>query len=88
MVLIGIKGAVKEGAAEKVVEDAIEEGAAEGAAELVGGYLVIMPGFKVCINNATRFKAVLIIGALLVAPQIKVNGLPTKTISMLEPRLG
>ena len=66
--LIGIKGAVEEGAAEGAAEDAIEEGAAEGAVELVGGYPVIMPGFKVYINNATRFKVVLIAGALLVAP--------------------
>ena len=86
--LIGIKGAAEEGAVEEVVEDAAEEGAVEGAVELVGRYLVIMLRFKVCINNATRFKAVLIVGALLAAPQIKVNGLPAKTISILEPRLG
>ena len=64
---IGIKGAAEEGAAEEAAEDAIEEGVAEGAVELVGGYPVIMPRFKVCINNATRFGVVLITGVLLVA---------------------
>ena len=68
MVLIGIKGIAEEGTAKGAAEDTVEEGAAEGAAELVGGYLVIMPRFKVCINNATRFKAVLIAKALLAAP--------------------
>ena len=63
--LIGIKGAAEEGAVEGVVEDTIEEGIAEGVAELISGYLVIMPRFKVYINNATRFKVVLIVGALL-----------------------
>jgi len=67
-VLIGIKGVVEEGAVEGVAKDAIKEGAAEGVVELVGGYLVIMPRFKVYINNATKFKAVLIVGALLAAP--------------------
>ena len=85
---IGIKGAVEEGAAEGVAEDTIEEGAVEGAVELVGRYLVIIPGFKVCIDDATRFRAVLIVEALLAAPQIKVNSLSAKTISILEPRLG
>jgi len=88
MVPVGIKGAAEEGAVEGAAENIIEEGIAEGATELVGGYLVIMPRFKVYINNTTRFRAVLIVGVLLAAPQIKVNSLPAKTISMLEPRLG
>ena len=41
-VLIGIKGAVEEGATEGAAEDAIEEGAAEDLAELIGGYPVIV----------------------------------------------
>ena len=85
---IGIKGAVEEGAVEGAVEDAIEEGAAEGVVELVGRYLVIIPRFKVYINDAIKFRAVLIAGALLAAPQIKVNSLPTKTIFILKLRLG
>ena len=83
-----IKGAVEEDAVEGAAEDAIEEGAAEGVAELIGRYPVIMPRFKVCINDATRFGVVLIAKALLVALQIKVNGPPAKTISTLELRLG
>ena len=51
-----------------MAEDAIEEGTAEGVVELVGRYLVIVPRFKVCIDDATRFGAVLIAGALLAAP--------------------
>jgi hypothetical protein len=66
-VLVGIKGAAEKGAVEGVVENIIEEGTAEGVTELVGGYLVIMPRFKVYINNTTRFRAVLIVGALLAA---------------------
>ena len=88
IVLIGIKGAVEKGAVEEAVEDTAEEGVAKGAVELVGEYLVIIPGFKVCINNTTRFRAVLIAEALLAAPQIKVNSLPAETISTLEPGLG
>jgi hypothetical protein len=60
-----IKGAIKEGAAEGVAENVTEEGVAEGATELVSGYPVIMPRFKVYINNITRFRVVLIAGALL-----------------------
>ena len=62
----GTKGAAEKGATEGAAEDAIEEGAAEGVAKL-GGYPVIMPRFKVCINNATGFRAVLITKALLAA---------------------
>ena len=66
-VLVGIEGVV-EGAA----EDAIEGGAVEGAVELIGGAnssvdKARMPRFEVCIDNATRFKAVLVLGVLLVA---------------------
>ena len=82
----GIKGAVEEGAAEGAAEDATEEGTAEVAAELVSGYPVIVPRFKVCIDDATRFGVVL--GAPLAAPQIEVNSLPTETISTSEPGLG
>lgn len=82
----GIEGAVEEGAAEGAAEDATEEGTAEVAAELVGGYPVIVPGFEVCIDDATGFGAVL--GAPLAAPQIEVNGPPAETISTSEPGLG
>ena len=58
---------VEEGTTKGVAEDAVKEGAVEGAVKLVSGYLVIIPGFKVYINNTTRFRAVLIVEALLAA---------------------